>query len=74
MNDPLSSIYLYKIRIEFKPQDLWIGIYWKWPHVWICIIPMLPIHLWFQSDALWKSLDEGLSPKKESKGLGLGLR
>jgi hypothetical protein len=48
--------------IEFKPQDLWIGCYWKkhpdcrriWygpfrvkMDLWICIIPTLPIHLMF---------------------------
>ena len=48
------------IRLEFKPQDLWIGVYWKsefvpsdfsyreghwvWD-IWVCIIPMLPIHI-----------------------------
>ena len=47
-------------RIEFKPQDLWIGVYWKKTYcqtddgkklfstdVWICIIPMFPLHLSF---------------------------
>lgn len=49
-------------RLEFKPQDLWIGIFWKkavegrpdyspsenWWHkydLWICLVPMLPLHL-----------------------------
>jgi hypothetical protein len=50
-------------RIEWKPEDLWIGVYWErkpetaWGkrydgewlattlHVWVCILPMLPIHL-----------------------------
>jgi hypothetical protein len=43
-------------RVEWKPQDCWIGAFWKrgdlrWPKVgyttfdvWICFIPMLPIH------------------------------
>jgi hypothetical protein len=44
-----------KIRIEFKPQDAFIGAFWKtgsskedfWrtTDLWICIVPMLPIHL-----------------------------
>lgn len=49
-----------KIRIEFKPQDLWIGAYWENRlarredilhgyadafHLWICLLPMLPIHI-----------------------------
>jgi hypothetical protein len=37
------------IRIEFKPQDCWIGVYWKSEKllvdIWICIIPMFPIHI-----------------------------
>ena len=54
-----------KVRLEFKPQNLWISVYWevrghkyvygevtsplfdikKALHIWICIIPMLPIHV-----------------------------
>jgi hypothetical protein len=41
-------------RLEFKPQDLWVGAFWKtssssegwrW-HVdlWICLISCFPIH------------------------------
>lgn len=50
------------IRLEFKIQDCWIGVFWKKttfgrpnysPHemwfdtydVWICVVPMLPIHI-----------------------------
>jgi hypothetical protein len=40
------------IDIKFKPQDLWIGLYWKKTNIgglqtidlWICILPMIPIH------------------------------
>jgi hypothetical protein len=47
-------------RLEWKPQDLWIGVFWKkdvtpmrsdefveWHtlDVWICCVPCLPIHL-----------------------------
>jgi hypothetical protein len=49
-----------KVRLEFKPQDLWIGVYWKktnrkvyidrwtwtWElNIWICVIPTVPIHI-----------------------------
>lgn len=49
-----------KIGVEFKPQDLWVGVFWKthgherdfaskWHHcdIWICLIPCVPIHIKF---------------------------
>lgn len=48
-----------KVRLEFKPQDCWVGVFWKTTpkanyqfrtDVWVCVLPMLPIHLsWFRS-------------------------
>jgi hypothetical protein len=51
----------FRLTLEFKPADLWIGAYWAtstfsdMPHrqarqidVWVCILPMLPIHLTFR--------------------------
>ena len=66
-----------KIKLEFKWQDLWIGVYpekklllsfsemkiapdgirryldtirtWE-RHIWICIVPCLPIHIWWEID------------------------
>lgn len=52
------------IRLEFKPRDMWVGAYVshydidedQFPHkrrweLWICILPMLPIHLsWLRED------------------------
>lgn len=41
-----------RLRLEFKPADLWIGAFLKrepllgatfWD-LWICVLPMLPIH------------------------------
>ena len=42
-----------KIRLEFKLQDMWLGIYWvrkhyfegSAMHVWVCLIPCFPIHI-----------------------------
>jgi hypothetical protein len=38
------------IRLEFKIQDLWIGLFWKNGKedidIWLCIIPCFPIHYW----------------------------
>ncbi len=48
-----------KVRLEFKPQDLWVGIFWRRrgckrfleTDVWICLFPMLPIHFyWYRLD------------------------
>ena len=35
-----------RVRIEWKPQDCWIGAFWKAGHLWVCIVPMLPIHFY----------------------------
>lgn len=40
-------------RLEWKPADLWVGVFVKDTQyavgkdrdIWLCIIPMLPIHL-----------------------------
>ena len=45
-------------KIEFKKQDCWVGFYWEKRrrtttiqndelvyHLWICLIPMLPLHI-----------------------------
>ena len=47
-----------RVRVEFKPQDMWIGVYWEvdgsdddfWRtiDIWVCIIPTLPIHISYQ--------------------------
>lgn len=37
------------ITLEFKLVDLWIGLFWKCQeqdlHIWICLLPTLPIHI-----------------------------
>lgn len=44
----------FSVKLEFKLQDFWMGIFWKttiniygFKHldVWICILPTLPIHI-----------------------------
>ena len=50
----------FHLAWECKPQDCWIGVYWKksdmfpWRYhqrwrwdIWICLVPMLPIHLYW---------------------------
>ncbi len=42
---------IWHINIEFKLQDMWVGAYWRYDtayqltHLWICILPCLPIHI-----------------------------
>jgi hypothetical protein len=52
----------WRVKVEFKKEDFWIGVFWKrssnvlrksndeyWKtyelHIWVCVIPMLPLHL-----------------------------
>lgn len=41
-----------KWEIVFKPQDLWVGVYWESSYpkldIWICVIPMVPLHLYWR--------------------------
>lgn len=51
-----------KAQLELKWQDMWFGAYWEkkeiqhrgqiYPrrkefHIWICVVPCLPIHIWW---------------------------
>jgi hypothetical protein len=44
---------IYTVRLEWKPQDLWIGAYihrmssadWSVWDLYICLLPCLPIHI-----------------------------
>lgn len=43
------------LTVEYKPNDLWVGVYWKNTKsveskyrkldIYICLLPMLPIHI-----------------------------
>ena len=50
----------FSVRLEFKPQDLWIGVFWKttqkchgsYVDLWVCILPMVPVHfswIWIET-------------------------
>jgi hypothetical protein len=63
-------------RLEFKPQDMWVGVFWKKNgpllDVWICLLPMVPIHIrWFFKMRFppvdpddWACLEEDLLPSE----------
>lgn len=50
------------VQLEWKPQDLWIGIFWRRdPYaveqplafrrydIWLCLLPCLPLHFtWYR--------------------------
>ncbi len=41
-------------QLEWKPQDLWVGAFWKRTgncvDLWICLLPCVPIHVsWWWS-------------------------
>lgn len=45
----------WRVRIEFKAQDCWVGVFWRTENLahfsnryllrtyWICLVPMFPI-------------------------------
>lgn len=39
------------VWLEFKPQDMWVGAFWKkngpLVDIWVCLVPMVPIHIRF---------------------------
>ncbi len=49
--------WMASAAVEWKPQDLWVGAFWKKRllsdgaivsyDLWVCVIPCLPIHLWW---------------------------
>lgn len=51
-NGPYSVDFVYT-AVQFKVQDMWIGIYWRNEStidridysIWICFVPMLPIYI-----------------------------
>jgi len=56
-DDPMPKDDI-KISLKMKPQDCWVGVFWEkrelfpWHYhhrwrwdVWICLVPMLPIHI-----------------------------
>jgi hypothetical protein len=52
-----------RIRLEWKPEDLWVGLYWRYGdgrsvscehNIWLCIVPTLPIHITY-----WHEAEEG---------------
>lgn len=61
---PAIGIGRFRVRLEFKLQDLWVGAFWQtkndpWPgvspfitEIWVCVVPMFPIHV-----GIWRASD-----------------
>ena len=52
----MGMIRMFRVRLEFKYQDCWLGVFWrcrdnrlmskiKHRDIWVCLIPMFPIHI-----------------------------
>lgn len=54
----LMSSRITRLRVEWKVQDLWVGVFWKtgyattdngqepfWTDIWVCLLPCLPFHV-----------------------------
>lgn len=45
----------WRWQFEFKPQDLWVGAFWKrignCVDLWVCLLPCVPLHVsWWWHD------------------------
>jgi len=54
LDELLEKRHGWTIGVEFKLQDMWIGVYWKrtgsYTDVWVCLVPCFPIHItWWWS-------------------------
>lgn len=51
------------VAVEFEVHDMWVGAFWRHEkglhHLWICIIPMLPLHVCWR-DRWYRYYREGL--------------
>lgn len=63
----------WRIRIEWKYQDFWIGAFWKTDRhkldfdLWICLLPCLPIHLWWTKEFRRNGVRIGQAPQPNSQ-------
>ncbi len=48
LQTPWYLTFGWFIRIEWVPQDCWVGLHWKNTKdridIWLCLIPCFPIH------------------------------
>lgn len=62
-------------RLEFEPRDLWVGVYWTWRgtpwgdlfHLWVCVVPTLPLHLVITPRATWSAAIGHVKAKIEAR-------
>ncbi len=63
---------LWICRIEFKLQDLWVGVFWKNTtyqfDVWICLVPCFPLHIgWVHGIRKLSTYDKPHKAKDDSQ-------
>jgi hypothetical protein len=34
-----------KVDVLLEPRDVWVGMFFDWPKVYICLVPMVAIRL-----------------------------
>ena len=67
------------VALEWKPQDLWIGAFVRLGdfddgrhrdiEVWVCLLPMLPIHVWWQG-RLWPHQPGAVRQERQEREAG----
>lgn len=49
MKNRTTKFEFYNCQLEWKPEDLWVGAFWKRTgntvDLWVCLLPCLPIHV-----------------------------
>ena len=48
----LDAVRYWGVALEWKPADLWIGAFWRRARredfdLWVCLLPCLPIHVYW---------------------------
>ncbi len=57
----------WNAQFEWKPQDLWVGAFWKRDgncvDLWLCFLPCVPLHISWWGGRFLRSLDPDDKPQ-----------